>query len=345
MRETASNYYISCYYHHAVKCGLDADSLLKAAGIGRDVIDVPTQRVDAEKLAMVVEAIWDTLQDEASGLSGSPIPRGSFYMMGKLTIHEANLAGAFEQIKKFYGLVTKAFTIQLRTEGDRAIFTCEMHYPEMDKQYLHAEINLMSWHRYSSWLIEENIPLDEIYFSYPAPKNVAEYAYLFPGKHVFNAPAMGFSFHKQYLDHECVQNRATLKTFMRACPVLLFLQPKTDFSLSGEIQLLLNRKIKDGLPTIDEAARYLHLTKRTLNRKLKEEGTSFQQIKDLCRRDRATNYLTRHSLTISAIAEKVGFSDPAVFARAFKSWTGLSPRAYRIQHAQSEAPEEICDVQ
>ncbi|MFK8022310.1 MAG: AraC family transcriptional regulator [Pseudomonadales bacterium] len=345
MKETASNHYISCYYHHAAKCGLDADDLLKAAGIERDIIDVPTQRVEAEKLAMVVEAIWNTLQDETSGLSGSPIPRGSFYMMGKLTIHEASLAGAFRQIRQFYGLVTKAFTLRLRAEGDRAILTCEMHFPEMDKQHLYAEMNLMSWHRYSSWLIEENIPLDEIYFSYPAPKNVAEYAYLFPGKHVFNAPFMGFSFHKNYLDRDCVQNRATLKTFMSACPVLLFLQPKTDFSLSGEIQILLNKMIKDGLPSIDEVAAHLHLTKRTLNRKLKEEGTSYQQIKGLCRRDRATNYLTRHSLNVSAIAEKVGFSDPAVFARAFKSWTGLSPTEYRIQHAQNKAPKDVLDAQ
>jgi AraC-like DNA-binding protein len=126
---------------------------------------------------------------------------------------------------------------------------------------------------------------------------------------------------------------------MHACPVLLFLRPKSDFSLTSELQLLLDNRIKDGLPTIEQAAEYLHLTKRTLNRKLKDEGTSFQQIKDIVRRDRAINYLTRHPLCVATVAEKVGFSDPAVFSRAFKTWTGLPPREYRAKHAQYETSD------
>jgi AraC-like DNA-binding protein len=64
-------------------------------------------------------------------------------------------------------------------------------------------------------------------------------------------------------------------------------------------------------------------------RKLKGEGTSFQQIKERVRRDRAIYFLTNRSCSIATIAEKVGFSDAAVFARAFKSWTGMSPKDYR----------------
>jgi len=335
-RGTASNRYISQYYRLAMDKGLDADALLTQAGLSEDIIDNPEERVDAEKLAAVLVGIWDALNDETASLSSSPIPRGSFYMMGKLTIHEQNLGKALEQARRFYGMVTGAFTMYIQVDGDRVHFSCDMHYPEMDKDHLFAEINLMSWHRYSSWLIAENIPLSEVYFSYPEPAEVSEYSYLFPGKHVFNASCMGFSFHRKYLDRECVQNAASLKTFMRECPVSLFLQPKTDFSLSGELQQILKRGVKDGFPTIEAAAEQLHMTKRTLTRKLKDEGTSFQKIKDIIRRDRAIYYLTRQSLSVGKVAEKVGFSDPAVFARAFRLWTGLSPRDYRVKHVYRE---------
>lgn len=334
---TAANYYISKFYHLAAKCGLDADALLEEAGIELDIIDVSGRRVDAEKLADVLVGIWDALGDEAMALSDTPIPRGSFYMMGKLTVHEPDLRKALDQFIRFYGMVTDAYSMQLNIDGTRALLTFEVNAPEKDDEHLLAEIHLMSLHRYSSWLIAENIPLNEVYFSYPTPPQAKEYSFLFPGKHVFDAPYMGFSFSKNFLDKETVQDVGTLKTFMLKCPVELFLQPKTDFSLTSEVQSLLQKHVQDGFPTIRGVASQLHLTRRTLIRKLRDEGTSFQQIKDRIRRDKAIYLLTSHTFGVGEIAEKVGFSDPAVFARAFKSWTGVSPRKYRSDYLRQRA--------
>lgn len=335
MQPTASNYYISKFYRLAVRCSLDADEILKLAGIDPGIVETPGQRVDADKLATVIVSIWDALQDEAMHLSKSPIPRGSFYMMGKLTVHEPNLRKALEQFIRFYQMVTNTYEASLSTAGDLALLTFELTAPEMDEEHLLAEIHLMSMHRYSSWLIAENITPNEIFFSYPTPPQVKEYSFLFPGKHVFDAPRMGFSFSKKYLERENVQHVGTLKTFMKRCPVDLFLRPVTDFSLTTEVQALLRANVQEGFPTAKETAAYLHLTPRTLIRKLKEEGATFQQIKDLVRRDSAVYFLTTQTFPISEIAEKVGFSDPAVFARAFKSWTGVSPREYRLSYSQT----------
>lgn len=337
LRETASNHYISEYFHIAEQRGLDAAALLQQCGIDRQIIDAPQCRVESDKLARFLVGLWDAFEDESATLSDSPIPRGSFYMMGKLTLHEANLGKVFAQIQRFYSLITKAFSLSLNVEGDKAVFRCEMHSPEMDPRHLFAEINLMGWHRYCSWLIAENIPLSEVCFSYPEPPEVGEYTYLFPGKHVFNQPYMGFSFHKKYLERELVQNLSALKIFMNQCPYLLFIQPKTDFSLTSDVKNLFKKAGQEGFPTVENTAAQLHMAKRTLNRKLKQEGTSFQKIKDLVRRDRAVNYLTRHSLSVTEVAEKIGFSDPAVFARAFRGWTGLSPREYRDKHSQIDS--------
>lgn len=328
-RATAANFYISRFFHLAAACGLDAERLLANAGIPREHIDKPDIRIDVEKLAVLVIAICDELQDESMSLSRHPVPRGSFYMMGKLTVHEPTLEKAMLQMRRFLGLVTKSFTVNLDIKGSKAILTCTPRHPEMDPDHLFAEMNLMMLHRYSSWLIAENIPLVEVFFSYPPPQQVNEYAYLFPGKHHFNAKCMGFSFSSHFLESAVVQNTGTLKSFMRRCPVELFSHPKTDFSLTSEIRSLLLKQQVGETPTVDTVAGSLLLTRRTLIRRLKEEGSSFQEIKNLVRRDRAVYYLTSHSLSVSEIAAKVGYSDPAVFARAFKSWTGVSPREYR----------------
>ena len=74
------------------------------------------------------------------------------------------------------------------------------------------------------------------------------------------------------------------------------------------------------------------MSPQTLRRHLREEGTSFQELKDHLRRDLAI-YQLGSDLPIQRIAERLGFSEPSAFHRAFKKWTGLTPGAYRAQES------------
>jgi AraC-like DNA-binding protein len=331
---TAANNFLSDLYRLAQRKGLDAQGLLSRAGIDPDVIGVPSIRIGTEKLAVVVRGIWDGLEDEAMGLSSSIIPRGSFHMMATVAIGEPTLRQALLMGFRFYGMVTKAFRIVFREEGDLAIVEFHMAAPGKDVAHLFAEINLMAWHRFASWLISENVVLNEIFFDYEPPNHVREYAYLFPGEHQFRANFHGISFHRKFLDHEVSRNKAALKRFIQRCPNDFFLQPRTDFSISSELKRMLKKNLPDGFPVIGDVAGRLQMTRRTLIRKLRDEGTSYQTIKNLVRRDHAIYLLTSGPLPLAAIAEAVGFSDPAVFTRAFKTWTGVSPRDYRHQISQ-----------
>jgi AraC-like DNA-binding protein len=326
---TALNFYLSAFFHHAANQGLDAARLLQDAGIARDCVDNAARRIDIAQLAAFIIAICDALQDESMALSAWPVPRGSLYMMGKVTIHEATLGKALLQMQRFFTLVTRAFTLTLHTHDGRSRLSFTPADPERDAQHLFAEMNLLMFHRFSSWLIAENIPLGEVYFSYAPPPQHSEYAFLFPGKHVFNAPAMGFTFPAHYLERPVVQNAGTLKSFMQRCPMELFTHPETDFSLASEIYHLLWKQHHAQPPTLEEIADTLHIGTRTLIRHLKLEGSSYQEIKDRVRRDKAIHYLTSQSITMSEIAERLGFSDARVFTRAFRSWTGVSPSRYR----------------
>jgi AraC-like DNA-binding protein len=331
---SASNYYISQFYYLAKRCDLDADALFAQADIDPAIVDCSGVRVPAEKLSTLVETIWDVLDDEAMSLGASRLPRGAFSMMGSLTVHEPNLESVIEQACRFYAMVTEAYTVELDQSGafvepDRVLLKCVLKDPSLDSRHLLSEITLMGWHRYFSWLIAENLMLDKVYFHYQAPAHLEEYMYLFPGQHLFEQSFLGFSFPKHFLEKKNVRNTDSLKVFMQNCPAQLFLQPRTDFSLTGVVSLILKRNLKSGFPTIEETAEELHLTKRTLIRRLMEEGSAYQKLKDSIRRDRAAYLLSKGSLSITEVAEHVGFSDSAVFARAFKSWTGFPPSAYQ----------------
>ena len=127
-----------------------------------------------------------------------------------------------------------------------------------------------------------------------------------------------------------LQDERTLKQFLQHSPADLLARPDAGDSLTSQIRRLLGRDCQQW-PDLESVARQLHSSPQTLRRRLREEGSSFQELKDHLRRDLAIYHLGRNDLDIQAIAEQLGFSEPSAFHRAFKKWTGLTPGAYRAQ--------------
>ncbi|TVS13045.1 MAG: AraC family transcriptional regulator [Gammaproteobacteria bacterium] len=88
-------------------------------------------------------------------------------------------------------------------------------------------------------------------------------------------------------------------------------------------------------PNRDEVASMLAMSARTLARRLEAEGTSFNALLRKVQRERACNFLRHTQLPLSVIAERMGYSDPAAFTRAFQSWTGMAPSRWRAERRES----------
>lgn len=329
---TASNVYLSRLHQLAVHRGLQTDQMLALCGLSQADLDLPNHRIKTGSLAQFLQLIWDGTQDESMGLCDTLVPRGAFYMMGKLAIHEATLGRALKIGSRFYRMISPRYRIDVSVKSSVALVSFDIVDPVDDQHNLFSELTLMAWHRFASWLIAENVTMQQVHFPYSPPEQVAEYTYMFPGKLKFNQSFLGFSFHRSFLDRRTVQNSLGLRNFIQNCPQELFMQPKVDFSLAGELKTYLKNKLSERFPTIEQAAEAVHTTKRTLIRKLADEGTSYQQLKDDLRLERSTYLLSKdHVLSVGQVAEALGYSDAAVFARAFKSWTGLTPSEYRTE--------------
>lgn len=94
-------------------------------------------------------------------------------------------------------------------------------------------------------------------------------------------------------------------------------------------------EVDAGYPDLDAVARRLHLSTRTLKRRLQARGLGFQQLLDEARRRDAQRLLDDASLSIEKIAMRLGYNDPANFTRAFRRWTGSPPTAHRDAHRQA----------
>lgn len=326
---TTSNLFVARYFELAIENGIDAQALLNEINLAKNEFSDISERIDVKKLSDMMLAIWDKMGDEAMGLGASEIPRGSWWMSCKLAIHEATLGEALKASCRFYKLITKAYRIVISEQDNIVTVTFADYQPAFDPHGLFAEMTLMAWHRFSAWLIAEAIPFQKITLPYPIVPHAKEYHDMFPGKLEFASDELSFSFASKYFTKPVVQNKNTLRVFMSNCPYELFVHPKSDFSLTSEVKGIIEKHLVDGCPTLEDTAILFNMTKRTFIRKLANEGASFQSLKDIVRHDKAVQDLVRTSLTISDIANRVGFSDSTVFSRAFKSWTGISPLEYR----------------
>jgi AraC-like DNA-binding protein len=98
----------------------------------------------------------------------------------------------------------------------------------------------------------------------------------------------------------------------------------------GRVERALMPMLHTGEASMDGIAHKLGFSRQTLSRRLKAEGTTFEKVLDELRHRMALNYLSGKKVSVNETAYLVGFSEPAAFSRAFKRWTGTSPRQHRI---------------
>lgn len=105
--------------------------------------------------------------------------------------------------------------------------------------------------------------------------------------------------------------------------------PRQRPPVHAEVRGLIMRRLAVGDCSSGEVARAMNLHHRTLRRHLRQEGSSFQDVKDEVRRDLALYYLERTALDFTSISEKLGFAEQSIFSRSCRKWFGTSPSKLR----------------
>lgn len=133
-----------------------------------------------------------------------------------------------------------------------------------------------------------------------------------------------FMFAKDQLTRTLPQaNPVTAELCEQQCRALMEQRRNTTGAKTIVLHYLQNSGTR--MPTLTAAAHHLHMSERTLKRHLRAEGVSFRQLLEHTRKTRAQRLLNQGGLSISEIADKLGFSDASTFSQAFKRWTGEAP--------------------
>lgn len=306
-------------------------ALLEAAGISQALLAAPESRVHAEQMTRLIQGIWDTLEDEFMGCTPRPCKPGAFAMMCQLVSHCDSVDALFGQGIKFYGLITDDIRMQYRHVDGGREFVVTMADPARDREHFYLEFWLVIWHRLASWMAGKKIKLQSAHFSYSRPAHIGEFRHQFACACHFDQPETKLCFSQQYAGMPLVRTQHELARFLRNSPADLMTIPGDDDSFSLRIKTLLSNDSGTvlHLPTFEQLAETMCVSPQTLRRKLKDEGTSYQKIKDALRCDIAIEKIATQNMAVGDVAAILGFAEPRSFTRAFKQWTSVSPKAYR----------------
>lgn len=331
---TICQHHVIASMHGIRQCNLPERQLLERAGINPTLLDQKDQRVHTDQVARLFKIVQETLNDEFMGFTKTPGKVGLFSTMGELVSRCSNLGDLLSKAVSFYNLVSEDIPMNLSQQQGSATLSFVMDRPELDPQYFMTEFWLVIWHRFPSWYIGEPIRLRETHFIFDVPDHHSELKVMFPSHLQFGSQSNQLIFDAHYLEKPLVRSEQELEVFVKNAPADVMTIPGSDSTVESQIERMIKQQRSEQLifPPIHQLAGELDISVQTLHRRLKDNGTSYQKIKDNLRREIAIRKLANEGLSVESVSELVGFSEPRSFTRAFKHWTGLTPREYCKQH-------------
>jgi AraC-like DNA-binding protein len=179
------------------------------------------------------------------------------------------------------------------------------------------------------------LPAAEASFLHPPPPTTEAHDAFFGCRVRFGATSAGFALDRGIVDGMIPSaSNPALKAFLIEHAEALRKRIHVGADLTGEVRAALLDRLLEGDCEMTSISRHLGNHPRTLRRRLKEEGTSFQALLDDARREHALRLLQTASVT--EVALSLGFSETSAFTRAFRRWMRLPPRAYRARQAAAQ---------
>lgn len=303
-------------------------SLLERSGLQSSPM-APSQRVTLNEIARLYQLAAPETGDEMMGLWSRPIRPRALQHLVTVQRDASSLGSALYRFSTFWNLLLDDFHLELRTEQHEMELVLVPYSDATRPQRFGHMLILKLAHGLLSWLSGSETPVKAVRFAFARPDFAADYAVVFPCSVEFDALQTSILFDPRQFSRPITRSSAEASAFLERAPLDWIFTGSRAHTNSLRVRAFLYGTTWQTCQ-LPDAARALKMTARTLNRRLKEEGTSFQDIKDALRRDIAILALQQGATSIEQIAYDTGFSAPANFHRAFRKWTNRTPGSYRM---------------
>jgi AraC-like DNA-binding protein len=310
--------------------GVGRDDLLRSTGIDPASLATSDTRVDYTRFANLQTRALALTGDEALGLHiAEKASEAAFDLVAHLIAHAPTLREGIDLCLRFQRVFADDSELSLEEKDQiaRVRLTFPRTSPRADRS--HAEFVMAGLSRMIRAFGARSGP-KAIYFEHPRPDHHQEYTRIFGGAERFRQRFTGIDLDPRLLDRPQLHHHAELHQVLRSQAERELDRLTRGVKLAERLkQHLIARSPLGGPPDMTVVARDLGMSERSLRRRLTEEGVSYKAIVNEAFSTAATWLLADSKRTIQETAHALGFSDPTAFHRAFKRWTGMTPKQFR----------------
>ena len=313
--------------------GFDPAHVLMEAGLDPDVLTVAGRRVLLTDYALLYNQVVALLRDEGFGLFSVKLNPGTFEFLCRSMIGGRTLAEALAHAGHFLRLVLPDLNLTCAIDDTSARIEIREERPigggPADPRRVFAfEWLLRLVHSLACWLVGRGLSLDSVQFPYPRPPQASDYALIYTEHATFSGDRLVARLRPNLFALPIRRDQDDLARFLDGAPGKITMLYRRDREMVRQIRDLLASSMPEAL-SIEDIARRLHLSLRTVQRRLKEEGSSYRAIKSALRRDIALSRIEKSKKSVAEIAGELGYAETSAFFRAFVDWTGETPTSYR----------------
>jgi AraC-like DNA-binding protein len=309
------------------RLGYDLDPLLAAAGIRRADVDDPNVNIPASVCAGLVTLAQQQrrLTNLASRLA-LETPIGVNPLLDYLILSSESLGEGLQRLARYIRVVNPFLAIRIHDRDDPPRMVVDSASPFWIE--FTVALSIFRFRRETG---------NELASSFVSlrhqPDDVADLVELLRCPVRTGAAWTGWALTREALRLPLRRRDPVLHSWLENKAREILAQHPPGSALVSDVRQLLTAQMAAGM-RIDVVARSLAMTPRTLQRKLKDEGTSFDALRDATRRHAAEALLSDSTLSIGEVTYLLGYSEPTAFHRAFRRWHRLTPQEFRQQRRQ-----------
>lgn len=310
-------------------------SLLRGTGLALEILEAGDESTISsdQQMQILQNGIDLSGTDEFGLLVGRSLQPAAHGPMGYLVLSSPDVMSAINAFVEFLPLRFPFSQVEVTHDEDQLVCTLSLLVePEQAvKRLLHECFALMLQSVVASVLGRELVEAT-IEFAHREPNYSSTYNNYFSTSVFFGAPASRFRLSNRIARTANVS--AHTDSYAKAhatCMALLTQLPTRGLSTSEQVRRILLMS-PPGTVSADDTASALYVTKRTLQRRLDAENTSYREITETLLSELAAHHLLESSITVEALANLLGYHDSAGLRKAFNRWFGTSPQEYRQRY-------------
>ena len=314
----------------AAASGVRAEDLYEAVEFDPRLLNDPDNRIPFRLVVNLYEKAAQLSGDDNFGLHvGLSAKLNAFDVLGYAVLNSATLGEACARAVRYHSIWTDGAAFELDSTKQFVTLTYNYLDGSITSHRQDTEMTLAMVAALCLNLTEGKWSAIKIHFTHREPRDTTEHRQLFRCPITYEAPTNSLYFATDYLSLPMAQADPVLCSVLdRHAENLLSRFPPRN-SIVDQSRSIIGHELRGGDPSLERVAAQLGLSARTLQRKLHEQHTSHNELVDHLRHELAVRYLQEREMAIGEVAYLLGFSEPSSFHRAFKRWTGATPREFR----------------